>query len=93
MNALLVDCNYLNNKTLLLRMYHDATSEKFGCFIVDTRRQEYRKNLLGNYLFKKDEDDVSLVGVSSSQIVSDNLSISSTCYYECECFSRLLVGR
>jgi hypothetical protein len=50
-------------------MYNQATSEKFGSFIIDSPRQEYRKNHLGFYSLNKEEEDLS---VSSREIVPDN---------------------
>jgi len=74
-NSVLADYDYIGNQNIIRQMYNEAVSEKFGCFIIDIPRQEYRKNILGLY----DLSGKSEVVRDDNQIVESALiSVSSS---------------
>jgi hypothetical protein len=98
-NSVLADFDYIDDKSLLYHMYLNATKEKFSCFIIDIQRQEYRINLLGKYLLKREKNDedgdfVSVVGVSDNEVVADtqmkSMSVQSAITNASASLARLL---
>jgi hypothetical protein len=72
-NMIINEHNYIDNRDLLLKMYYDATREKFSCFIIDCKKSEYRKNLLGTYIISGAKEDEDVEVSNDNNVVCDGV--------------------